>query len=131
MSAATDYLEDELLDHVFKLTSFPVPTGPLKLALFTSATTDAAGGTEVSGNGYSRQTITFGTAASGGSISNTGADITFTASGGNWGTITHVAIFDSAATPNMLWHGPLSASKIINDGDSLVFNAGDITCTLD
>ena len=50
------------------------------VALFTTDPTDAGSGTEVSGNGYARQSATF-SSASGGSTSNSSA-IEFTASGG-------------------------------------------------
>jgi hypothetical protein len=100
------------------------------VALFTTATDDAGGGTEVSGNGYSRQTVTFDAATSGaGTTSNTDAP-TFTAAGGNWGTITHIAIHDAATGGNRLWHGALAASKTIDDGDSLQFAIGNIDLTI-
>jgi hypothetical protein len=37
---------------------------------------------------------------------------------------------DASTSGNMLWHGALTASKTINDGDSLVFSIGDIDLTL-
>jgi hypothetical protein len=127
MSALSDYAEDLLLDWTMTNGSATRPTA-WYVALFTDATSDAGGGTEVSGNGYSRQSVTFA-AASGGTTSNSNAQ-TFTASGGNWGSITHLAIMDASTSGNMLWHGALTASKTINDGDSLVFSIGDIDLTL-
>ena len=97
------------------------------MALFTSNPTDANSGTEVSGNGYSRQAITFN-AASSGSATNSSAE-TFTASGGNFGTITHFGIFDASTSGNLLYHGALTDDKVIEDGDSLVVAAGAITIT--
>ena len=84
----------------------------------------------MSGNGYSRQAATFAAASSpGGTTSNTG-DISFTASGGNWGTITHIGIFDASTSGNLLWHGAMTASKIVNDGDTLQFSTGNIDLTI-
>lgn len=54
----------------------------------------------------------------------------FTASGGNYGTVTHVGIFDAVTSGNLLWHGALSASKVIDDGDTLSFAVGNIDLTL-
>jgi len=127
MSSFTDYLEDELLDHVFANAAYTSPT-TVYLALFTANPTDAGGGTEVTGAGYVRQSISFGT-ASGGTISNDTA-VSFTASGGNYGTVTGVAIMDASTAGNMLaWDAITSAT--VNDTDTLEFAVGDIDVSLD
>lgn len=129
MSALSNYAEKLALDWMMTSGSATRPTA-WYVALFTSATDDAAGGTEVSGNGYSRQSVTFDAATSGtGTTSNSNAPI-FTAAGGNWGTITHMAIYDNSTGGNRLWHGPIAASKTIDDGDSLQFSIGNIDLTL-
>lgn len=126
MSDFSDFLENELLDHVFRNAAY-TPPAAVYLGLYTAAPSDAGGGTEVSGGGYARQAITFGAAASG-AIANTAA-VEFTASGGNFGTITHVGIFDAATTGNLLaWKAITSVT--INDGDTLSFPIGDIDVTL-
>jgi len=128
MSSFTDTMENEVLDFFFLDATTTINAGTPYLALFTANPTDAGGGTEVSGNGYARQSITFG-AASGGAMSNTGA-VSFTASGGNFGTVTGVAIFDSLTGGTMMaWDAITSAT--INDGDTLNFAVGDIDITLD
>lgn len=127
MSSFTDFLENEILDHAFRNASYTPPT-TVYLALFTAAPSDAGGGTEVTGGGYTRQSITFG-AASGGSISNTGA-VSFTASGASFGTVTHVAVMDASTAGNMLaWDAITSA--VVGDGDTLSFAIGAIVITLD
>jgi hypothetical protein len=137
MSQASDYLEDKLLDHVLRNTAFTSPT-TVYVGLFTEG--DSAGqntdlleeGTltnEVSGNGYTRKAATF-SAASGGSITTSG-NITFDpASGGNWGTITHIAILDASTLGNVLFYGALTTSKTIEDGDTFQITAGNLTVTL-
>ncbi len=128
MPGPSDYAENNILDHVFHSSaSFTKPTGPLVLALFTDVIADDGTGTELSGDGYSRQTVTFATQAAAGSIANTN-EITFTASGGDWGTINSAAIYDNGG--NFLWGGPLDAGRIVNDGDSLKFGIGDIVISL-
>lgn len=127
MSAASDYLENEILDHIFRNAAYTSPAS-VHLALYTAAPSDAGGGTEVSGNGYAREAITFG-AASGGTISNSAA-VEFTATGGNFGTVTHWGIFDAGTSGNLLAHGSLAASRAVNDGDTLTFAIGDIDITL-
>ena len=128
MSGPSDYTENAVLDHLFHSSeSFTKPTSPLVLALFTDSVADDGTGTELSGDGYSRQTVVFATQAAAGAIANT-AQVQFTASGGDWGTIVSVGVYDNAA--NFLWGGDLAASRVVNDGDTLTFDVGDITLQL-
>lgn len=125
MSDFSDYLENKILDHVFRNTSY-TPPAAVYLGLYTSAPSDAGGGTEVSGAGYARQAITFG-AASGGAISNTAA-VQFTASGGSYGTVTHVGIFDASSAGNMLAWKSITPI-VMGSGGILTFAIGDIDVT--
>lgn len=128
MSAMSDYLEQKLLEHIFKNTSFTSPT-TVYLALFTAAPSDSGGGTEVSGGSYARKAITFAAASSpGGTIANS-ATVQFDVATANWGTITHFGIFDASSAGNLLVHGALTASKTVNSGDRIDFNTGDIVVT--
>lgn len=99
------------------------------LALFTAAPSDAGGGTELSGNGYARQTIAF-SVTSDGTTSNTDP-VSFTAAGGNFGTVTHIGIFTDEVGGDLLWHGALAASKTVEDGDTLTFNTGAVDISID
>lgn len=129
MSALSDYSEKLLLDWIMTNGSATRPTA-WYVALYTAAPSDSGGGTEVSGGGYSRQAVTFAAASTpGGTTSNSGA-VSFTASGGNYGTVTHIGIMDNSTGGNLLWHGALTASKTVNDGDTLEFSAGNIDLTL-
>lgn len=129
MSALSNYAEKLLLDWMMTTGSATRPT-TWYVALYTTATDDNSGGTEVTGNGYARQAVAFDAATSGaGTTANSNAP-TFTAAGGSWGTITHMAIYDSLTAGNRLWHGAMTASKTIDDGDSLQFAIGNIDLTL-
>ena len=129
MAALSDHSENLLLNWLMTTDTVTRPTA-WYLALFTAAPSDSGGGTEVSGSGYSRQTIAFGTASgTGGTTSNTG-DVSFTASGGSFGTVSHVGIFDASTGGNLLWHGALTASKTVADGDTLTFAVGNIDLTM-
>lgn len=132
----SDYLENEVLDHVCKTgAAFTQPD--VYIALCTAATVDADTGatiTEVANaNGYARQgPISFDAAVAG--LADNTADITFpAASGGAWGTVTHIALLDSGTwgAGNMLWHGALAASKVVGDGDTFKVPAGDLDLSLD
>jgi hypothetical protein len=129
MSAASDYLENKVLDHVLKNTSFSQPTN-LYLGLWTSDDGLESGTltSEVSGGSYSRQSITFG-AASGGSAS-TSSTVTFPAATANWGTIAYVAIMDASTSGNVLFHGSVTTSKTIESGDTFQVSSGNLTVSL-
>lgn len=137
MAAMSDYLEVELRKHIFRTGSFTKPTA-LYICLCTSAPTDASTGStivEPSGNGYSRQNLApldanwTGASSTNGLTDNASA-ISFTASGGSWGTISHVAVCDASSAGNMLFHGALTASKTIGDGDTFTFAIGALDFTL-
>jgi hypothetical protein len=129
MSALSDYSEKLLLDWLMTSGSATRPTA-WYVALYTAAPSDSGGGTEVSGNGYVRKAVAFDAASTpGGTTSNTGA-VSFTASGGAWGTITHIGIFTAETSGNLLWHGGLTASKAVGDGDTIEFAIGNIDLTV-
>ncbi len=125
MSEMTDFLEDELLNHTFRNVTFTSPT-TVFAALFTSATDDTGGGTEVATGSYARQAITFGAPSPAGTIANS-ATITFPTATASWGTVTHFAIFDAVTTGNMLMHSPLNVSKTIDTDDTAEFAVGALT----
>ena len=126
----SDYLENKLLDHIFKVAAFAQPTN-IYVALSTADPTDDGSGlAEPSGGNYARVLHNTWTTASGGSLSNNGA-ITFNTATAAWGTITHVAIFDASTGGNMLCHGALDTSKAVNNGDTAEFADGDLTISLD
>jgi len=127
----SDFTEDLVLDWLLTNGAATRPTA-WYVGLYTAAPSDTGGGTEVSGNGYVRQAVTFTVSGTNPTTATNNAQIDFpAATGSNWGTITHAAIFDAETTGNMLWWGALSASKVINVGDIFRFPAGDIDLTLD
>lgn len=136
MSDMSDYLEDELLDHALGTGAFSMPS-TIALALFTDATSDAGGGTEVANsNAYARLEVQGSTgltfAASSGGTTDNDQDWDFTTASGSWGTVTNTAIVDNTThgAGNFLFHGALSASKAVGDGDTFRFAAGDLDVTL-
>ena len=129
MSAASDFLENALLDHVLTATSYTAP-GTRYLGLFTAVTgletnTPSA---EVSGGSYARQAVTFAAASSGTSATN--ATVTFPAATANWGTITHVAVMDASTSGNVLFWGAVTTSKTIENGDTFQVSSGNLTISL-
>lgn len=131
MSAMSDYLENKLIDHVLRGVAFTAPS-TVYVGLFTAAPSDSGGGTEVSGGNYARASIACSTAnfsatngagtttnpssGTGGRSSNNNV-VTFNVPSANWGTITHFGLFDASTSGNLLFHGALTASKTVNNGD--------------
>ena len=136
MSAASNYLENKVLDHVLTATGYTAPTTRY-LGLFNNTSTNTAANleegtltdeTSTSGTAYARQAVTFA-AASGGS-SATNATVTFPAATSSWGTITHVAVMDAETGGNVLFYGAVTTSKTIDSGDSFQISSGNLTISL-
>jgi hypothetical protein len=128
MAALSDYLENALLNGTLRNIAY-TPVATVYLALFTSPTTDAGGGTEVTGGSYSRQPVTF-SAPSGGTCANS-VDVVFTTATASWGTVTHCAVIDNNVGGNFLFHGPLASSKTVGSGDQFKVLATNLVCGLD
>lgn len=123
----TNFLETELLDHVFANAAYTAPA-TCYLALFTTATDDTGGGTEVTGGSYARVACAF--TVTGDTASNT-SNVEFAEATAGWGTITHAAVYDAASAGNMLAHAALTAPKTVDSGDVFRFSTGQFTITLD
>jgi hypothetical protein len=126
MSFSNTY-ETNVLTWTFTSDAVTRPTA-WYLGLFTSAPDESGGGTEVSGGSYAREAVTF--TISGNLATNTGA-IEFPVATANWGTISHVAVFDASTGGNQIAYAALTASKTIASGDVLRVPAGDLDITLD
>ena len=133
MASFSNYLENALLNRVFNGGTLTLPS-TLYIGLFTAAPTDAGGGTEVSGNNYSRlavsaDTTNFPTATSG--LIQNAVTLTFAIPSGNWGTVTHIGIFDAATAGNLLVWGALNSPRVITSSADVRLNQNQLTITLD
>ena len=99
MSALSDYLENEILDHILSVGSYTMPTN-VYVGLSTGSFGDDNSGTELTGNNYARKVASFGAASSGASSND--AAIEFAAATGSWGSVSHFGIFDAASSGNLL-----------------------------
>lgn len=126
----SDFLENKILNLVLKNTSY-TPPATVYLSLHTADPTDVGNGAEVTptGTAYARQVATFGTVANG-SVTNA-TDILFPVATANYGTVSHIALWDASSAGNMLFSGSLAASKTINNGDQFKIASGNLTITLD
>jgi len=123
----TNFLETEILDHVFGGSAYTAPT-TLYLALYTAAPGETGGGTELSGSAYARQTVAFTT--SGNTTSNNAA-VEFPTATASWGSVTHVGVFDAATGGNLMAYAPLTIAKTIDSGDVFRIPNADLDITLD
>ena len=132
--AASNYLELKLLDHALGTATFTKPSA-VYVALFTVDPGEAGVFTNeittAGSTGYARKVVTFSGAASGAAASS--ATVTFDTATANWGTITHLAVTDSATAGagNILFSGAVTTSKVIETGDTFQITAGNLTVSMD
>jgi len=141
--ALTDYAENKIVDALLRAQSLGAPA-TLYVGLMTSACSDSAAGTEVSGGSYARVGVTASlanfsgtqsagstTASSGtGGVSSNNGAINFPTPSAGWGTVTHWGIWDASTSGNLWICAALTASKTINSGDSVSFAAAALSVTL-
>jgi hypothetical protein len=118
--------ETTTLNWAFTTNSVTRPTA-WYIALFTSDPGETSGGTEVSGGGYVRQSVSF--TVSGDTATNSAA-VEFPEATASYGTVTHIAVMDASTAGNQIAYAALSASKAIDTGDILRIPAGDLDITL-
>lgn len=117
-SALSDYLEDKLLDHVLGGGDYTPPANVFA-SLHTAALNDAGSGTEVSGNNYSRKSISndatnFPAAVSGSKFLHVLQQ--FATPSASWGTAVSAGLWDASSAGNLLWRWD-PASLAIGSGD--------------
>jgi hypothetical protein len=128
MASASNATETLLLK--YSLTTDATITRPTAwyIGLHTADVTDAGTGTEVTGNGYARTAVTFTVTND---TATNSATVTFpTASGGSWGTVSHLGIWSATTAGTLYYHGALTASKSVADGDTFTIQSGALTIVL-
>jgi len=152
MSAASNYLENEVLDHVLGETARNyTPSSALHIALFSGTASDVlaaleAGTNSTSGAGnwghyeinagaYARKPANFATASGGASALS--GDVTFATATANYqnaatsgSTVTCIAVVDAATSGNVLFYGQLDNAKEILNGDTFQVSSGNLTISL-
>jgi hypothetical protein len=131
MGTFSDYWENEILDHVFGKGEYSPPTIYVGLSA-TDPGDSGVGLSEPSGNGYARVQTTESdwNVAAGGLLDNANT-ILFSTASGDWGTLTHFVLFDSASGGHLLAYGALSQPKAFGSGDTARFAGGELDVTLD
>lgn len=143
MSQMTNYLENKIVDLLFRNQAFAAPAN-LHISLHTANPGETGASELASTGGYVRAAIasnlnnwrstngTTGSVSSGttGQTSNATA-ANFPTPTANWGTVTHFAIWDASTGGNCLLYGALTVTKTINQGDSVSFADGALVATFD
>lgn len=136
MAGKSNYLEDSVLNAVFRGVAFPTLGASVYVSLHTADPTDAnTAATEVTGGSYARVAVARAAGSFSAPADNAGAeqitnsaDITFPSPTADWGTVTHMGVYDAATAGNLLYAATLGTSRIIQNGDSAPsFAAGALT----
>ena len=133
----SNYFENAILKHIFGDTAYSVPATLYvglwdnSVTLSDTSTGASAGEVGTSGTGYGRVAVTNDdtkwTVTD--NVVENAADITFATAAADWGTINQFAILDATTGGNILFWSTLAVSKTVTTGDTVRFNAGDITIT--
>ena len=123
----TNAFETHTLQYLLTAGSITRPTA-WYVGLFTSYPTYTGSlSNEVSGNAYASTAVAFSVTND---LATNSAAVEFpAASGGNWGTITHIGVIDASTSGNMIIHSALTTAKAINDGDVFRIPTGDLDIT--
>lgn len=153
MSEMSDFLEDLVVEHLFRTATFAKPT-VIAIALLTTNAVDADDGQFTTGTGVEvPNSNAYARASDGDAQSNTmdpldanwsatgGGDgqtdnvaaITFPQASGSWGTVAAMAFVNSATfdAGDMLFYSAVDTSRAIDNGDTAEFAIGAITITFD
>ena len=146
---ASDYLEKEILNHIFgnnanagnSSTSYSAPaTNSIYVSLHTTAgplDDNSATATEITLGSYARSNasnnLTWSVSQAGGVTTATNDQaIAFPQATANYdGQVTHIGIYDASSAGSLLFHGALTVAKTVTTGDTFQINAGALTITLD
>ena len=126
MAAASNYTENLALKFLLTNTTATRPTA-WYVALFTTNPTDAGSGTEVSGTNYARTAVTFTVTDD---TATNSAAVTFAAAGSNWGTVSHIGVYDALSSGNLLFHGSVTTAKQIDSGDTFTISTSNLSIVL-
>ena len=128
MSFISDFLENKLVEHVFRANTFVSPAG-VYVGLFTGNPGEDGNGPELIGNGYARKQASFAIPVDGVALND--ADVIFDPATSNWATVTHLAIYDAPTGGHVLFYGALSAPITISSGNNFRLPTGNLAVGFD
>ena len=122
--SASNTLENTLLKVLFTANSYT--GGNVYASLYSVAPTESSAGTEITGNGYSRQQVAWSVTDN---IAESTGNVTFSATGNAW-TAVAIGLVDANTAGNLMFYKTLPSTQV-NAGESITFPTGDITITCD
>jgi len=128
--SASDYLEEEILDHIFGKGTYTPPT--IHVALCTASIDEDDTGstiTEANYTGYSRYETEAADWSRSNSVMSNASALTFDECTAGSSTVSHVALVDAASAGNLLFYAQLTSNLSVSDGIEPYFAIGDITVT--
>lgn len=121
------YLADKMLGHMLANTAYTPPAGIYATLTTTIPVADGTA-TEVSGGGYARKAVTFGTPAAGAVTSATGPSWAPVSTAADQ-VIVGVQLHDASTAGNLLFFYPLDQSVIVPANRNLALPANFATIT--
>jgi hypothetical protein len=117
-------ISHQIINKLLRNTDFTHPT-TIYVSLHTADPGETAAN-EVTGGSYARQSAAFDAPAA--EATSNSADISFASMPAC--TVTHVCLMDAVSAGNVIWAGPLTASKTVNAGDTFKLPAADLDIQL-
>lgn len=127
MSASkSNFSRSKVYQSLLKATPY---TGPATIYMsLHTASPGQTGASEISGNAYARQPITFGADTNGAGVSSNAPQFP-APTPSNWGTATHFGIWDAATSGNYLGGDALTNPVATSVGVPVLFPSGAVTWT--
>ena len=119
-------LANQLLNATVGNVTFTTPATAY-ISLYSTSPNTTSAGTEIVGNGYSRQSATFSAAANAATASNVA--VTFSCTGNAWPTLKAVGVMDASTAGNLMYYTPIT-NRNVAAGSTLTFATGTITLTI-
>ena len=124
--SASDYLEQSLLNHIFRTDTFAKPSA-IALALTSNIPTDSSLSELSNAGAYARKTLTQADAnwsyqqIGGSGVVYNNDLLEFTQASADWGYVSGAAVVDSATygAGNILYRGTIGTPRVIQEGDTL------------
>jgi hypothetical protein len=114
---------NSILDWIFKGTSFPAAPGAIHISLHT-ADPGATGASEMAGGSYARSTNAMSAMGAASSKANTNtSSVTVTAAAA---TATHWGAWSASSAGTFYAGGTLTAPVVCSNGQSIIFQVGDL-----
>ncbi|RMD60672.1 hypothetical protein D6833_09335 [Candidatus Parcubacteria bacterium] len=139
MPGFSDYMENAVLDFLFRGVAY-TPPATLYIALSTADPGETGAGLSEPGtpgatpdalNGYNRVALTTADWTRTLNVVSNSVTVTFPTATADWGNITHFAIMDAQSGGNVLMSNVISPAQSVVTGNTLIFDPGAISISLD